>query len=80
MMTLDILTPSGTLADSVSVSAVFLPGTAGEFEVLDHHAPIISSLETGRIRYRAADGEKEVKISSGFVTVSDNHIRACVEQ
>lgn len=79
-MTLDILTPSGALVNSEQADAVFLPGTLGEFEVLPHHAPIISSLERGDIRYRTGTAEHRVRIESGFVTVKDDHIEACVEQ
>jgi len=79
-MTLDILTPSGTLVSADGVSAVFLPGTLGEFEVLTHHAPIISTLERGNIRYREGGEEKSVAVASGFAIVSGDNIKACVEQ
>ena len=77
-MILDILTPTEILADSLEVSAVFLPGSAGQFEVLPHHAPIISSLGAGVIRYRIGEEESEVGVASGFVIISDDHIKACV--
>ncbi len=78
-MILDILTPGGSILDAVQVDAVFLPGTLGEFEVLPHHAPIISSLGSGNIRYRSGGAETAVKITSGFVIVKNDHIEACVE-
>lgn len=79
-MTLDILTPAGPLLKSEQTDAVFLPGTLGEFEVLSHHAPIISSLERGDIRYRTGTSEHRVRIESGFAIVRDDHIEACIEQ
>lgn len=80
-MTLEILTPSGTTAHAEDVSAVFLPGLLGEFEVLRHHAPIISALGRGAIRWRGAGGgEESVAVESGFVIVENDHIQACVEQ
>ncbi len=79
-MTLSILTPSETVLDSLEVAAVFLPGTLGEFEVLPHHASIISSLEKGRLRYRTPDGKEDsLQVASGFVTVAGDVIKACVE-
>ena len=36
---------------SGEVETVILPGTDGEFQILNNHAPIISSLTTGTIRY-----------------------------
>lgn len=78
-MILDILTPGGSILDAAQVDAVFLPGALGEFEVLPHHAPIISSLGSGSIRYRAGGVETGVKITSGFAIVKNDHIEACVE-
>ena len=48
-----ILSPEQTLLDK-AVDAVTLPGTTSPFEVLEDHAPIISSLERGSITWRAA--------------------------
>ena len=62
--------------------SVELPGTLGRFEVLQDHAPLISSLDKGDIVYRfEGDEEREgkVQISSGFVEICDNHVVACVE-
>ena len=78
MMTLKILTPESSL--TVETDAVFLPGSVGEFEVLQDHAPLISSLSRGSIRYRDAEGEHCLEIQSGFVDVRDNVILACVER
>ncbi len=75
---LNIITPEKTLVDE-DVDNVTLPGTLGPFEVLKDHAPIISSLERGKISYRT-DGEMhEVEISSGFAEVRDNLVSVCVE-
>ena len=46
-MTLEILSPERTLF-SGEVESVTLPGTLGEFTVLRHHAPLISSLTAAR--------------------------------
>jgi len=78
-MILDILTPSGHIAENVEVSAVFLPGSLGGFEVLKGHAPIISALEKGEIRYREGGRENSVTIASGFVSVENDKIEASVE-
>lgn len=57
-MTLEILSPEKTLF-SGEVQRVTLPGAAGEFTVLPHHAPIISSLTAGRVRYLPAGGAEQ---------------------
>ena len=33
------------------VDRVIVPGTVGQFEILANHAPIISTLEKGRVIY-----------------------------
>ena len=78
MIKLVILTPESSR--SVEAEAVFLPGTRAPFEVLPGHAPIISSLEAGRIRWRLGDGKEEgIDVRSGLVRVKDDEITACVE-
>ena len=57
MITLRILTPSS--GETHSASAVFLPGAMGSFEVLPGHAPIISALTAGEVRWRPAGVEQE---------------------
>ncbi|WP_300283955.1 ATP synthase F1 subunit epsilon [uncultured Alistipes sp.] len=76
-MTLEILSPEKTLF-SGEVQRVTLPGAAGEFTVLPHHAPVISSLTAGRVRYLPAGGaEASVDISGGFVEVNGDRVSVC---
>ena len=50
-MKLKIITPEGVLFEGES-DAVTFPGMAGSFDVLPHHAPLITALREGVIRYR----------------------------
>ena len=50
MLNLKIVSPSGVLFDN-SVESVMVPGTLGPFEILNNHAPIISSLEPGEVSF-----------------------------
>ena len=61
------------------VESVTLPGTVGSFTVLDRHAPIISSLEKGKVVYKDANGQTDVVVRSGFAEVKDNVLSICVE-
>lgn len=61
------------------VDRVVVPGTSGEFEILANHAPIISTLNNGRIAFFDSEGEHEVKTTGGFVEVQKNNVNACVE-
>lgn len=61
------------------VERVIVPGTRGEFEILQNHAPIISTLDGGKLVYVDSEGEHEMHISGGFVEVQKNKVNACVE-
>ena len=79
-MHLEILTPEKTLF-SDDVFGIQLPGVTGLFEVLDRHAPLISSLKKGRIKV-LKDKNKQVAffdIHSGFVEVLFNNVTVLVE-
>lgn len=74
-----VVSPESTLFDG-KVEMVTLPGEVGSFTVLYDHAPLMSSLVRGEIKYREEDElEKSIGISSGFVEVRDNIVSACVE-
>ena len=63
-MQIQILTPSGKIFEGEGTS-VRVPGTGGQFEVLENHAAIVSSLDPGTIRIILADGSiKNVEIQS----------------
>ena len=49
-MTLEILSPEKTLFRG-EAERVTLPGASGEFTVLRNHAPIISALVRGNVKY-----------------------------
>lgn len=58
------------------VSRVSLPGEAGEFAVLDFHAPMISLLRAGQI---SVDG-KYLPIRRGVAMVDRNKLFVLVER
>ena len=79
MLKLRIIAPDKLVFEG-EVESVTLPGTIGSFTVLNNHAPIISSLESGVIAYKGANGQVEIAIRSGFAEVRDNILSVCVEQ
>ncbi len=62
-----------------TVTRVTVPGTSGEFEILSEHAPIISTLEKGRVKYQDSEGTHELDILAGFIEVQKNVVNVCVE-
>ena len=77
-MKLEIITPEQIIF-SGEVSLVTVPGAKGRFTILEHHAPIISSLEKGVITYRVDGNDVNVQSGGGFVEVNNNVISIAVE-
>ncbi len=78
-LNLVIVSPEKTLFKG-SVADVTFPGTQGVFMVLPKHAPLLSSLEKGVIKYTTSEGEQSLEITGGFVEVKKNEVSVCVEQ
>lgn len=70
--------PEKTVLEKM-VCKVTLPGTKGPFMVLKNHAPLISSLEEGRIAFVSGGVDGNIDISSGFVEIVDNKVTVCAE-
>jgi F-type H+-transporting ATPase subunit epsilon len=77
-MKLDILTPEKKLY-SGEATLVQLPGVDGSFEILNRHAPIISALKTGTVKFKTTGGEKRITINGGFVECLNNKVIICAE-
>ena len=61
-----------------TVDRVVVPGASGEFEILPNHAPIISTLNSGRIAFFYFEGEPEVNAMGGYLEVQKNSVTVCV--
>jgi F-type H+-transporting ATPase subunit epsilon len=73
-MQLDILTPDKALF-SGQITSIILPGSKGQFEILNNHAAIVSSLDNGTIKVKTADGRAELfEVNGGVVEAMDNKI------
>lgn len=77
MIKLDILTPEWTR--SVEADAVFIPGSLGPFEVLKNHAPIISTLVAGDIRWRNGEEVGSLTVKGGVMRLKNNEMQICAE-
>jgi F-type H+-transporting ATPase subunit epsilon len=78
-MNLEILTPEKKLF-SADVYGVQLPGVMGLFEVLDHHAPLVSALKAGKIKVlKEKNNPAFFTVQSGFVEVLNNKVTVLVE-
>jgi len=62
------------------VQSVQLPGTEGSFQILDNHAPVVSTLKKGNLVLVDTNNEsKEIEVNGGVVEVNSNHIIVLAE-
>ena len=73
-MQLDIITAESQLY-SGEVTSVKLPGMDGEFEILNNHAPVISTLDKGIIRVIDNNNKTEnFEVNGGVIEMQNNKI------
>lgn len=73
-MLLEIITPDAKLFDG-EVLSIELPGTNGRFQILNDHAPIISTLTAGEISIALDKDQKEsFEIHGGVIEMQNNKI------
>lgn len=73
-MYLEIVTPDKKLFEG-ETSLVGVPGSAGAFTMLNNHAPIISTLDKGKIKVVDLNQKEHYfEISSGVVEMNNNRV------
>ena len=78
MLELRIVSPERIEYDG-QVESVLVPGSMGQFEILQDHAPIIATLQNGEVVYTTKEGRVSLSIQGGFVEVQKNVVSVCVE-
>ncbi|MBL8857303.1 MAG: F0F1 ATP synthase subunit epsilon [Planctomycetes bacterium] len=77
-LTLRVITPDKIALDA-SVASVVIPGADGQIGILPRHAPMISALNAGLLRY-TVDGRKSVLfVTGGFAEVRGETVRVVTE-
>lgn len=92
-MFLEIVTPESSIFQG-DVETVTVPGVDGEFQMLNNHAPIVSLLQQGKVRFsgninidedyqdKFTKGDKnsfEIMINSGTIELSNNKVIILVD-
>lgn len=78
-MHLEIITPEKKLFEG-EVNLIQVPGTKGLFEILNNHAPIISTLEGGKIKIKDLKDEiSYFEIEGGVIEAKSNNIIVLAE-
>ena len=91
-MYLEIITPEQTLFKG-EVDSVLFPGSLGDFQVLNNHAPIVSTLKKGEVKiigklnidptvkdqFDISDKQTILEIDSGTVEMNKNQVTLLVD-
>ena len=75
---LEIVTPERQVY-SDTVDSVQVPGSEGELGVLPHHAPLVSTLGVGELRFRKDGTEESFAIIGGFLQVRPDRVVVLAE-
>ena len=75
----EIVSPDGRVFQG-EISGLRAPGTAGSFEVLLNHAPMVASIDVGPIIVTDTNGEKiTLATSGGYLEVMNNTVTVLAE-
>lgn len=78
-MLLEIISPDKSLY-SGEILSIRVPGSKGSFEILNNHAPIISTLESGVINILEKNGNRtSFEVDGGVIEAKNNKIIVLAE-
>lgn len=78
-MHLEIITPDRKVFEGEVESATF-PGVKGSFQVLNNHAPLISTLDKGKVTVKDKKGTTTYEVGGGVVEVLYNNVSLLAEK
>lgn len=79
-MFLELITPDEKLFEG-EIIQVTLPGIAGSFQILAGHAPLVSTLGKGDIKYvQHKKREVNISVDGGVVEVRNDKVNVLIER
>jgi F-type H+-transporting ATPase subunit epsilon len=79
-MTLDIIAPDKILFSGDNIHLVKLPGIDGSFEIMNHHAPLISVLSKGKIKVEIKGQPPQFfEVKGGVIEVVNDKVLVLAE-
>lgn len=72
-MQLNIITRDKKVFEGL-ITSLLIPGSAGSFQIWKDHAPIISTLTSGKVVYMQDTVAHELFIQQGILSAYDNQI------
>lgn len=77
-MRLEIITPEKNVFAG-EVDVVTLPGIGGQFQILNSHAPMVSTLKDGNLSYELGGKKESILVDGGVVQVLNNKVLVLAE-
>lgn len=80
-MLLTVVTPEKKILTDVAVEDVILPGNKGELNVLDGHAPLMTTLTPGSVRFKrkGSNTTEAVFVSWGYCEIAGDVVNILAE-
>ena len=80
-MFLTLVTPEKKVVTDFEIDKIIVPGALGELEVLPGHAPMVTTLKAGVLRYQAKGSSEyqPVAISWGYCEVYPKGVKVLAE-
>lgn len=70
---LEVVTPERKLLQE-KIESIIVPAAEGSLGILPNHAPLISGLQIGEVKYTQNGETKRLAISGGFLEVAGNKV------
>jgi F-type H+-transporting ATPase subunit epsilon len=80
-MKLSVVTPEKRIVTDVEATEVYVPGHRGELGILPGHAPLVTTLSTGILRWKVKGSDKEetAAVSWGYCEVLADQVTVLAE-
>jgi len=81
MFTLNLVTPEKKLVTDLEIEEVLVPGYLGQLDILPGHAPLMTTLTTGVLKYRAKGSSQfeTAVVSWGYCEVNPQGVVVLAE-
>lgn len=73
-LTLTVVSPEREVLRENDVEMVVAPGIDGELGLMPRHAPLVTQLQAGTLRYRSGGDERFLTILGGFLQVMQDTV------
>ncbi|AKU79298.1 F0F1 ATP synthase subunit epsilon [Spiroplasma turonicum] len=77
---LKIVTPEETYLDDIDVESITILTTAGKITVYSNHAPIVSTLVIGNMKYTINNVTKYIHLHRGILKISHNQVKIITQR